>query len=490
MTVTSPAQAQTIPGWERSTLGAISDDRIDQTAPVATAEFSYIDISSVDNRAKFFVDPRTVPGNEAPSRARQHVAAGDVLVSMTRPNLNAVARVPPELDGAIASTGFHVLRPRNATTGWLYYLVQSPGFVDSMTAKVQGALYPAVRPKDIRSFEVELPPIDERRRIVAALDATLGRLDAARARLRHVPEILKHYRASLLKAACEGRLVPTEAELARDEGRDYERADALLSRILVERRAKWEEAELAKFAKGGKPPPANRRAKYKEPAPPDASDLSELPEGWCWTHLSALVREPLRNGHSAKTAAGPHGVRTLTLTAVTAGDFSEANTKLTDANPEQVSGLWLTRGDLLFERGNTPELVGTASLYRGAEAFAIFPDLLIRARVSLRLSESFVELAARSDLARRYFQRSAQGTAGNMPKVDQTAIGALPVPIPPLAEQRRIVAAVERQLAAVERIEAIAAANLQRCEQMREMVLAKAFRGELVPQSTGEPSKC
>ena len=76
---------------------------------------------------------------------------------------------------------------------------------------------------------------------------------------------MKLYRQSVLKAACEGKLVPTEAELARAEGRDYEAADVLLARILKERREKW-----------------NGKGKYKEPEAPDTSGLSELPEGWIW----------------------------------------------------------------------------------------------------------------------------------------------------------------------------------------------------------------
>ncbi len=87
----------------------------------------------------------------------------------------------------------------------------------------------------------------------------------------------------MLKAAVEGRLVPTEAELAREEGRDYEPADELLERILVERRKRWEEAELESMRAKGKEPKDDRwKAKYKEPAAPDTSELPELPEGWCW----------------------------------------------------------------------------------------------------------------------------------------------------------------------------------------------------------------
>src|SRR3954447_18945009 len=103
-----------------------------------------------------------------------------------------------------------------------------------------------------------------------------------------------------------------------------------------------------------------RSSIQSEPYRSDAESLPELPSGWIWTTLGALLREPLRNGHSAKSTTDPAGVRTLTLTAVTKGDFSEENTKLTVAKPDAVVDLWLRPGDLFIERSNTPELVGTA----------------------------------------------------------------------------------------------------------------------------------
>ena len=122
----------------------------------------------------------------------------------------------------------------------------------------------------LNSIPVPLAPLPEQRRMVAEIEKQFTRLDASVAALKRVQAHLKRYRASVLKAACEGRLVPTEAELARSEGRDYERGDRLLKRVLAERRARWEAQE-------------KRRGKYKEPVAPDTSELPELPElpeGW------------------------------------------------------------------------------------------------------------------------------------------------------------------------------------------------------------------
>ena len=96
-----------------------------------------------------------------------------------------------------------------------------------------------------------------------------------------------------LRGSVRGRLVPTEAALAKQEQRDYEPASVLLDRILGERRRLWEEAELARLTKAGKPPKDDKwKAKYEQPAAPDPSKLPPLPEGWCWATVEQLT-DPL-----------------------------------------------------------------------------------------------------------------------------------------------------------------------------------------------------
>ena len=108
--------------------------------------------------------------------------------------------------------------------------------------------------------------------IVAEIELQFTRLDAGVVSLKRVQTALKRYRSSVLKAAYEGRLVPIEAELARQENRSYESADVLLQRALRERREKW-----------------NGKGKYKEPVAVDATNLSSLPEGWRWVSWDAIL---------------------------------------------------------------------------------------------------------------------------------------------------------------------------------------------------------
>ena len=144
--------------------------------------FTYIDLSSVDQSTKAVPEPTTVEASEAPSRARQLIATGDILVSTVRPNLNAVAYVKPDLDGATASTGFCVLRPRpdELDGRYLYHWVRAAPFIGRLVQLATGASYPAVSDKIVKAAPIPLPPIEEQRRIAAVLDVA----DALRAKRR------------------------------------------------------------------------------------------------------------------------------------------------------------------------------------------------------------------------------------------------------------------------------------------------------------------
>ena len=134
--------------------------------------FEYIDISSVDPIAKEIRGTQRLLPNDAPSRARQLVRAGDVLVSTVRPNLNGVAVVPRQLDGATASTGFAVLRPNPRLIDGSYLLswLTSPRFVRDMVRRATGASYPAVSESMVCRSQLPLPPLEDQQRITAIFD--------------------------------------------------------------------------------------------------------------------------------------------------------------------------------------------------------------------------------------------------------------------------------------------------------------------------------
>ena len=181
--------------------------------------------------------------------------------------------------------------------GYLKYFLNQVEFA-SFATRLNTGDRPRVDFEQLRDFLFPLAPLSEQRRIVAEIEKQFTRLDASEAALKRVQANLKRYRASVLKAACEGKLVPTEAELAQAEGRDYEPADQLLKRILSERRARWE-------AQG-------KKGKYKEPVAPDLSDLPKLPEGWVWATVDQLASR-IQYGTSSKANSDASGIPVLRM---------------------------------------------------------------------------------------------------------------------------------------------------------------------------------
>src|SRR4051794_29970959 len=127
-------------GWARAAVGDICE-QVETTRPDERPNemFRYIDISSVDRLTHTIESPQELRGELAPSRARQLIREGDVLISTVRPNLRTIARVPPELDGQVASTGFCILRPRTGINAdFLFYTILEEQFQRRIQAKARG----------------------------------------------------------------------------------------------------------------------------------------------------------------------------------------------------------------------------------------------------------------------------------------------------------------------------------------------------------------
>jgi type I restriction enzyme S subunit len=150
-------------GWPVVALGNVLA-QIDRCDPRDTPHqaFKYIDIAGVDGAGGEIVTTKRLLGAQAPSRARQVVRAGDVLVSTVRPYLRATAVVPSDLDGQVCSTGFCVLRSRYGYGhGYLYALSRTEWFTDQLNARARGASYPAVTDRDILQLRVPFPKAKE-----------------------------------------------------------------------------------------------------------------------------------------------------------------------------------------------------------------------------------------------------------------------------------------------------------------------------------------
>ena len=193
-------------GWRQVRLDEVCEKRTGIRDPSIepAKQFKYVDISSVDNVVKRINDPKTLFGRNAPSRARQVIREGDVLVSTTRPNLNAVALVPPELDNEVCSTGFCVLRANHELSAdYLFAFVQSKEFIQPLSDLVKGALYPAVTDSQVRAQSIPLPPFAEQKRIATIINEQMSAVERARAAAEAQLKAAKDLPAAYLREVFE-----------------------------------------------------------------------------------------------------------------------------------------------------------------------------------------------------------------------------------------------------------------------------------------------
>jgi type I restriction enzyme, S subunit len=164
-----------------------------------------------------------------------------------------------------------------------------------------------------------------------------------------------------------------------------------------------------------------------------------------------------------------------TLTATTNGTFDPRHFKRIDANIPASSELWLRPGDLLFQRGNTREYVGIAAYYTGQPGTFLYPDLMMKVRVSDQVNLRYVHLSAVAPHARAYLSTHASGAQATMPKINQGMLVQLPIPLPPLAEQHRIVAKVDELMGLCDELESRLHSTTTTRRQILEATLSEAI---------------
>lgn len=185
--------------WTRTTLGEVVEVNPEGVREMSDSEqFRYIDIASVSADRGVMIDSlETYSLADAPGRAKRRVREDDVLVSTVRPYLRAFAKVPKALEGEVCSTGFGVLRATSATVpGFVWAVVTSDAFVADLMSKATGSNYPAVRPGDIASVPIHLPPLAEQRRIAGVVEALDRQIEALRTEL----DALRALRAAVTSA--------------------------------------------------------------------------------------------------------------------------------------------------------------------------------------------------------------------------------------------------------------------------------------------------
>jgi len=386
------------------------------------------------------------------------------------------------------------------TSKWLLYGVQSPGFKRQMLDNSSATTVAIINKGRFSLLKLPIAPIEEQHRIVEAIESYLTRLDDAVASLERVQRNLERYRASVLKAAVEGRLVPTEAELARKEGRSYEPASELLKRILAERKTRWIEDAVEKArAKGVTDEAALLQArkqaekKYKEPEPPDlsalraqagTSDLPTLPEGWCWTTVEQVTAGDRKCSYGVLVPGPdvPDGVPFVRVGDITGGRIHLASMKhIAREIADRFAKTYLQGGEVLLT------LVGTIG------RTAVVPANLAGANVARAVgvipttpasNPYWVEVWFRNPEQIRKMEAKSHEVARKTLNLEDVRTAA--IALPPDREQVRIVEALQDSDSIVRNMETQISRARARCNHLRQSILKWAFEGKLVEQDPND----
>ncbi len=305
---------------------------------------------------------------------------------------------------------------------------------------------------------IPIPPLAEQHRIAAKIEELFSRLDAGASSLKTVKAQLTRYRHSVLENVFNGRL--TAEWRGKHEGQ-AEPAPFLLQQIEKERTRK-------------------QMRKQKQPICVNTLNLTKLPPLWAWTTISAIAQS-MKNGiYKPREFYSLDGIACLRMYNIQDGSIVWKDIKRMILTPEEVNEYKLDADDILVNRVNSRELVGKAAPISPDLETSVYESKNIR----LRLFTDFVDSKYVSYwfqvFAQPYFNRNAQQTVG-MASINQEQLGAMPLPLPPLAEQREIVEQIETCFFASRVMENAATRSMILAERLKTSILKKAFCGQLVP---------
>lgn len=353
-----------------------------------------------------FVTPAKAAELEAHS-----VDPGDILITKMGDPPGDVALYPGTAPQGIITADCIKWRlsPMLAEAKFFIYALRSKPVQKQILERTRGVAQKKVSLESFRDIAIPLPPLSDQRRIVAEIEKQFTRLDVGVAALRHVQAHLKRYRAAVLKAACEGRLVQGDHE-------------------------EWIESTL---------------------------------EGIC---------KSITDGDHQPPPRSHEGIPFLTIGNISSGrlDFSETRfvpeSYFARIKPDRVPQINDVIYSVVGATIGIPVLIDTVRRF-------CFQRHLALLKPSPKVHPKFLWILMASREVHRAAWNRTTGSA--QPTLPLKALRSIPVRLPPLAEQTRIVAEAERRLSVVEELEALVSANLQRAARLRQVVLQRAFSGEI-----------
>ena len=331
--------------------------------------------------------------------------------------------------------------------------------------------------KILKLLPVPTPPLNEQRRIVEKIEALTDRSRKARAALDQIPALLDQFRQSVLAAAFRGDLTADW----RAQNPEVESAEALLERIRVERHQRWEEAELEKMkGKGTIPKDAKWKEKYKEPVGLRDTPLTQLPDGWIWANVAKLSNSTL--GKMLDKAKHQSGKLLPYLRNVNVrwGSIDTSDVLKMYFEDDEYERYAVKKGDVLICEGGEP---GRAAVWEKDEEIK-YQKALHRLRPSGGINSYWFVYHLWLDAINGSLEQHYTGST--IKHFTGIALSGYPIRLPSIQEQNEIIKRISKILKLTDSFLEQYLENAEELEQLDQSILAKAFRGELVPQDPND----
>ncbi|MBD2211220.1 restriction endonuclease subunit S [Nostoc linckia FACHB-104] len=422
------------------------------------------------------------------------VKPGDILISLVG-TIGKVLVLPEGIEPGIINPRLVKLslEKKIISTDYIKAYLESSVVRSYLSSLSHGGTMDILNLTILKTLPITLPPLNEQRRIVAKIEALSARSQRVKEALEDIPQLLDQFRQSVLAAAFRGDLTADW----REQNADIEPAEVLLEKIRAERRRRWEEAELEKMKASGKTPKDDKwKGKYKDTnsrvARQQVTEIraskykfNHLPVSWSAVKLGQIAQ--LQTGYAFKSSwFVPNGIRLLRGTNIVPGKTRwDDVVYLSQEQAHEFAEYMLQEGDIIIAMDRP---IISFGLKIARLSIDDVPSLLLqrvgRFKLEQRIDPNYLFYFLNSQFFLSHIQEQATGT--QLPHISANDIESVVVPLPPFEEQRAIGNSIRKWLAKIDAIPSFINSTFSYLDQLDQSILAKAFRGELVPQDPND----
>ncbi|SMO72503.1 restriction endonuclease subunit S [Fodinibius sediminis] len=462
-----------IKGWEKYTLGEVAEYLNGRAFKPEEWENKGLPIIRIQN----LNDPEASYNYSTKDfKDRYLVQSGDLLFAWSA-SLDAYI-----WKGGNAWLNQHIFKvvPRDFIDNrFLFHYLKR--IIRDLYAKSHGSGMVHVTKKKFENTEILVPPLKLQHRIVEKIEELFSDLDNGIQNLKKVKQQLETYKQSVLKAAFEGKFtkqwreqqedLPTPEELKRHIEKEQEEYRQKQLKEWEQEVDEWEEQ-----GEPGKKPRKPMKGRTFDPLDEELDSLPKLPNNWEWIRISDTVSR-VEYGTSQKSEdSGDMPV--LRMGNMQDGKFVWDDLVYSN-DPEEIEKYLLQPGDVLFNRTNSPELVGKTALYKGKKK-AIFAGYLIRLnQINTIIDARYLTYYLNSYEAQNYGNK-VKTDGVNQSNINGTKLSGYPLPFTCLQEQKKVADMIDSRLSIVDQTEKTIEQELQKAKALRQSILKKAFEGKLI----------